>query len=52
MLLVRSRGFAVPRLTNEASHVPVPMLRAVNDDVPVSPDSSVRYGLWVMNCAS
>ena len=48
MPLARSRGFVVPRCTNEGSQVPVPMLRAVKDDVPVSPDSSVRYGLWLM----
>ena len=52
MPLARSRGFAVPRLTIELLHVAVPMLRAVNDEVAVSPDSSVRYGLCVIHCAS
>ena len=53
MMLARSRGFVVPRLTNEALPVvSVPMLRAVNDEVAVSPDSSVRYGLWPDHCAS
>ena len=43
-MLARSRGFAVPSRTKLGFHVlpAVPTFVAVKDEVPVSPDSSVR----------